>query len=856
MRTPTASASTVGAETIAQTYAKIYVAAMYRSKNLVVRLFRYFRDLAPHRSDAWPADMESPADTSPRTYIFNHQFRSFMLIGSDCVFGLYLPIFTDSRNSPSPTVSPRRKKRAAGGNSKARKIGGYSAGTKGKLSGVLSLPVEIFTEIASHLTPPDIIALSRSNKFFRGLLLNRSAARIWGLALQNIAGLPPCPKDLCEPQYAALIFPKHCSMCGAPIVKPMDPYLNVRLCNACREDHLIILDDIPNVDLRRLVPWSVRDHNLPAVCLRSEKEKVEENYAEIVDTNGDISEGSSLAQERIMYCLERKKYASELAIFLDNMAETRMRELERKRANGVRTLLLHSIKRRLADASWERSDWTFPWQVARKWATLVEGPKSLTDRVWKNLYPKLVPHLEKNQGFQTERFRNDRQRRRERRMRASLVATKKQGVLLKVDRRAIRGEAGNNPDNNSLAPFLDSDGEIPSEFEDPMGNTVVIAGHRESLKVTIEIPFPPLVDALALQVVSELLEDDEDADTLEDQFEESREEVEEVLRAWGRTLEQDLFHILQFGVDHDHSDDGNETTSSGPEKPPLELQFNLPPAYAGFLDDLSSEARLLLRADSVFRLTDDKASPPPLFYPELFSIIQDRTAGYFGKRFDYYLQERPKLGRPWNMSDVVYYPEGVAAAKALLEQIFVCGLCSDKWVRTWNEILKVHHYAEALVHAHLAQGRSNTAQNSIVYNDLHSLNPASRAKGKNKPLVIFHTRQEAKVITSGEPGYWMLFQCNLCRELGISFLASKDVTAKHIRAVHAIKTPKAEHRTKANEMLEHFFVNTRAIKPRVSDSSNDEASVDEETWAERARDLGMAVYWSEWGAKGLDMYDE
>ncbi|KAG9079793.1 hypothetical protein FRC06_007455, partial [Ceratobasidium sp. 370] len=770
-----------------------------------------------------------------------------------------------SHNSPSPTSSPRRKRRAMGKTSKTRKTGHYSAGTKGKLLGVLSLPVEVFTEIASHLAPPDIIALSRSNKFFHGLLLDRSAAHIWGLALQNVPGLPPCPKDLCQPQYAALIYSKHCSICAAPVVKPMDPYLNVRLCNGCRENHLISLDKVSNMSLRKLIPWSVRDQNLPCVCLRAEKEKVEEKYAEIIATEGDISEEGLWAQERIMFCSERLKYASELAMFLDDMVETRMRELEE-----MKNQRREDIKRRLADAGWEESDWTFPWQVARKWATLAEGPRVLTDRVWKNLYPKLVPYLEKNRTFQTERFKKDRQRQRERRMRALLVAIKKQNVLLKVDRKTIRGEANVNPGDNPLASFLDSDGEMPSEVEDAMGNTVVIAGHRESPKVTIERPFPPLVDALALPVVCELLKDDMDAGTLEDRFEESREEVEGVLRAWGQTLEQDLVNILKSNVDHNHSDDGNETTDSSSEMPSLELQFDLPLAYTGFLNNLSYEARLLLRADSVFRLTDDKPSPPPLFYPELFSILQDRTAGYFGRRFEYYFQDRPKLGRPWKTTDVTYYPEGVTAAKALLEQIgrpnatqfelqalgprFVCGRCSDKWVRTWNEI--VHHYAEALVHACLAQGRSNLAQSSTVYNDLHSLNPTSRAKGKNKPLVIFHTRPEAKAITSEEPSYWMLFQCNLCTELDISFLASKDVMAKHIRAVHAIKAPKAEHRTKANDTLEHVVISTRAVKPRVSDSSSEGASVDEETWAERARDFGMAVYWSEWGAKGLDTYDE
>ena len=94
----------------------------------------------------------------------------------------------------------------------------------------MKMPLEIFTEvcclciftifanlrmvhqIAYHITPGDLVALVRCSKFFRNMLLRRSASLIWQRAAQNMAGLPPCPAGMCEPQYAALMFSKHCTV--------------------------------------------------------------------------------------------------------------------------------------------------------------------------------------------------------------------------------------------------------------------------------------------------------------------------------------------------------------------------------------------------------------------------------------------------------------------------------------------------------------------------------------------------------------------------------------------------------------------------------------------------------------------
>lgn len=65
-------------------------------------------------------------------------------------------------------------------------------------------------QIFSFLLPMDLLNLSRTNKDFRNLLLRRSSAAAWKAARLHVDGLPDCPPDIAEPQYANLVFYSHC----------------------------------------------------------------------------------------------------------------------------------------------------------------------------------------------------------------------------------------------------------------------------------------------------------------------------------------------------------------------------------------------------------------------------------------------------------------------------------------------------------------------------------------------------------------------------------------------------------------------------------------------------------------------
>ena len=66
------------------------------------------------------------------------------------------------------------------------------------------------SQVAPYLYPLDIIHLSRTSKPLRSLLMSKSSRPIWTTALGNVFELPPCPTDMSEPLYAALVFDHHC----------------------------------------------------------------------------------------------------------------------------------------------------------------------------------------------------------------------------------------------------------------------------------------------------------------------------------------------------------------------------------------------------------------------------------------------------------------------------------------------------------------------------------------------------------------------------------------------------------------------------------------------------------------------
>ncbi|CAE7217543.1 unnamed protein product [Rhizoctonia solani] len=528
------------------------------------------------------------------------------------------------------------------------------------------------------------------------------------------------------------------------------------------------------------------------------------------------------------------------------MAQARTEQIDQLKEQRRR-----DIKHRLEEAGWNEPDWNFPDFVARKWVSLVEAPAALTDRAWQKLYPSLVPYLEKNRRSHTERSIIVRKGKRLRRMRRLLLAIRNESNLFEVeDESASEGsESGSvSTDDTTVNSHIKEEYNHDSGFDNPDPSTSIVPS------LGVMLPFPPMVDLLKWPIISELLEADVGADTMQALFEESKDEIKDQIRSWGRGAERELVDILKAGRRAGSgSKDRDDNTSLAYEEPLIQLELGVPPGNT-LLDHLSPSTRLLLRADSVFRVSDDIIAPLPLYFPEVFPILQDRPDGYctFTFRKGY---SGPKRGYTWDSSEVIYYPEGCIAAKALLKQLgrenaaqyelqalgarFTCGSCGDNWLRTWNEM--VQHYAETIVHAGIAKKAKASIKKQVKYKNAHRLDFLFKSKINGNPLVILHSEGRAKIMSSRYRDGQRLVKCKLCKQLGIDFQSPRYAMREHVRTVHSVK-PRVEHYKRTPNVRHHIKVGDPTGILSDSTEATDPGIVDK--IASSYSNSGTAVFWS------------
>ncbi|RPD72985.1 hypothetical protein L226DRAFT_142501 [Lentinus tigrinus ALCF2SS1-7] len=102
-----------------------------------------------------------------------------------------------------------------------------------------SLPLDLYFELARHLRPIDLLTLARTSKVLRAFLLAKRNQQVWRITLYAVPLLPPCPEDMSEPLYSALLFDNHCWVCGDDEAHSVDYFLRLRLCSWCFDEEYI-----------------------------------------------------------------------------------------------------------------------------------------------------------------------------------------------------------------------------------------------------------------------------------------------------------------------------------------------------------------------------------------------------------------------------------------------------------------------------------------------------------------------------------------------------------------------------------------------------------------------------------------
>ncbi|KAL5482932.1 hypothetical protein ACEPAI_9527 [Sanghuangporus weigelae] len=289
----------------------------------------------------------------------------------------------------------------------------------GKLARVLDLSVEVFCEIANYLTPVDLLQLSRTSHSLREFILSKSSRVIW-VACLSATGIPACPPDMSEPQYANLYFEKECHACGYPRVDRLTFHLRIRLCHGCSKlnvvqgkllvEHQFKGDLSQMFEIYSLLPWNnldVYDEN----SFKTINSRIQNRYflkydfLEVVkaylQTEPNSEERKSFVKKRHEVVRNIAESVREVASWQQQRYADRFRadhELSRKRKEQIEEKL-HDL-----GYSYEEIDsiWHMPYDPNHtkiKWTHIIYQPRELSHRIWKNIQPKLEELIRSKRQF-------------------------------------------------------------------------------------------------------------------------------------------------------------------------------------------------------------------------------------------------------------------------------------------------------------------------------------------------------------------------------------------------------------------------------------------------------------------------
>ncbi|KAJ7494738.1 hypothetical protein B0H11DRAFT_2003174 [Mycena galericulata] len=320
--------------------------------------------------------------------------------------------FSESTEEEETELAPKKKRRKGAKPNVEDQKGRKVRGRRGLLSSLKEFPLDVLFEIFGHLNPMDLLNLARTSKDIRGILMARSAAFIWRESRTHIEGLPDIPRDLCEPQYANLVFDGHCHQCLASPVQTVIWSARTRMCKKCIPDHFASASDLIHMDkleytLLQLVPSFEERRGgrrgkiqLYSIDLATKLSKEAERFRvdQVLQLYGPAcSEWRKRKREEID---ELNAHAELCTAWAAGRMSDRSDELD-----DARRLRREAIVGRLTALGWGEE---IPFHTREfNWHKLVKQPKELTDRIWKNIQAPMIEFLteKKKTRLEAERIR-------------------------------------------------------------------------------------------------------------------------------------------------------------------------------------------------------------------------------------------------------------------------------------------------------------------------------------------------------------------------------------------------------------------------------------------------------------------
>ncbi|KAH7338103.1 hypothetical protein B0J17DRAFT_768297 [Rhizoctonia solani] len=634
---------------------------------------------------------------------------------------------TEEKEDPGP---PRKRVRRLG----AKQASQTSKTPKTVL--LINMPVEVLIEVARYVHPLDLIMLSRVSKFLRELFMDKRSALIWRSARENLPGLPPCPDEVSEPQYAAMVFTKRCSVCGSYAPREMNPVLAIRLCAHCWMEELVDVSKVTDPSLVSIIrgPVPGQSRIWKSWCSYNEARTVKVKLNELTEA-GNEEALQQWREERQKLVETRQRNSEPLSRWLVERERQRARD-----RNDLKSVHQREIESRLIKLGWERGDFMCYDRWRRKqWNSMVYTTKALTDKVWDDLLPRLLGHLEINRN---ERLERERFRRQAARRSAVYNWFSTARDLLPAYARATATESVEHapPAFTSWISYEDARPEI------------------------LRQAFPAASQAYEWPEYTTLIDNDVSHEQFMDDFEEKKSGFQQSITAWRHRLEARLIETLP--------DDSH---------PP---KFNIPPftltvgtgESAQPMSTLPEDTQRLLRADAIFTTSPLNEYSTPLYYPDGFSQFgADITKVIYHSK----VQEIAQA-----LLSALGIPDASYLHLKALGRTFRCGRCPQAMAsrQTWRDI--INHYLESLRSwKAVTQQRQVQSNKTFVYVCTHDIN----SEDPERPLVRIATQE------SDLPGgqTWTYSKCLLCQGVNLQNRVYSLAVVEHVRDVHLVEQPEA-----------------------------------------------------------------
>ncbi|EUC59568.1 hypothetical protein RSOL_320170 [Rhizoctonia solani AG-3 Rhs1AP] len=662
-----------------------------------------------------------------------------------------------SRTNISNQKTPRKK---------------YIKGKQGGLQGIMKMPLEVFMEIAYYAHPGDLVSLIRTNKFFRAMLLNKSATSIWQRALSYVPSLPPCPTGMVEPQYAALMFSKNCTLCGAQATSKPDPFLQVRLCSSCRDTGLEEI--LPGATRVRgaFVPWTTQIKKFkqstlkhPAYCLLAQSRKLERMEKEFICKNDQIGLAEWKTQRRTSWDNQLKE-GKRLLEYLNLVAASRLDELK-----DLKSERREQIHERLRALGWEDKYFDIHKESAEKqWKSLVEVSKPFTERAWKNMLPKLTQLLEENRVLVDEYHRQQRRYAR---------VIKAQDLLRQLKR-----------DTHPYQSIVDT-----LQLERP---PIVFGSFSMGQEPALSSPFPANQVVRGWDFFANLYEEENSTERVEDLFKERRDMICQKLLDWQAQVENQL-------VEQYKAPSTGSTSATADNDTILTIQGSTDPTK-----HISNNARFLLRAVTVFVLKVtrsfsevDQAHGPiadHVHFPDIPCIMNDLDGyddtydnGFYQDieemPLDRYVRHAGKEAIIEALLGELQMPDVAHVELGNMGKAFICGRCNHNKAMGWNELVEHYHLKRRDWIENRFLPNTYETQHPVIFRNLHNLEPGTNPK----PLVRIVQSDDNHA--SSSHSYKSVAECVICR--GVDFydhssFESLTMMREHMLDMHDVAEPVEE----------------------------------------------------------------